>query len=131
MARGGQRTGEVGKAYANRSDLAMAGGTSTHMAGGQSGLRGSGTSNTELQEQSAPAPQTGGGPTAPAPQPQGAPPLPPGDLTALDAPGSGGNLLDNAGRQRIFPEDRDAVIRQLYRLTGHPDLLELLERRTR
>lgn len=129
MARGGEREGETGKAYANRTDLAMSGGTSTHMAGGQSGMRGSGTSNTELQEQSA-APSKSGS-TAPAPEPQGAPPVPPGDLTPLDAPGGGGGLLDMQGRQRIFPKDPDETIRALYRMTGSLDLLELLERRGR
>lgn len=130
MPRGGAREGDVGKAYGNRTDLAMASGsTAGHMAGGGAGMRGSGTSNTEVREQSRTPAQQDAGPAAPAPQPTGAPPVPPGDLTPLDAPGGGGTMLDLQGRQGIFPRDRDETIRALYRLTGSLDLLELLERR--
>lgn len=129
MPKGGPREGEAGKAYPNRTDLAMSGGTSTHMAGGQSGMRGSGTSNTELQSQSA-APPSSAGSTGSAPSARAAGPAP-GGVTPLDAAGGGGSLLDMNGRQSIFPRDQDAVIRQLYRMTGSLDLLELLERRAR
>lgn len=127
MARGGQREGQVGQSYQNRSDLAMASGsTSGHMAGGDAGMRGSGTSATEVQSQS-PAP-AGGPPQPQAPEQPGAAP---GELTPLDAPGSGGGMLDAQGRTPIFPADPDHRLRQLYNMTGHPDLLELLERRRR
>ncbi len=130
MARGGQREGQVGQSYPNRSDLAMASGnTSGHMASGDAGMRGSGTSATEVREQStagAAQPPTG---QQPAPGPQGPPP---GSLTPLDAPGGGGGgMIDNQGRQPIIPRDPDHKLRALYNMTGHPDLLELLERRRR
>lgn len=137
MAQGGQREGKVGKAYGNRSDLAMASGsTSGHMAGGGAGMRGSGTSNTELKREARrPERSAASGAGSPAPQqavaPGGAPPSPPGNLTPLDAPGGGGQMLDLGGREGIFPKDRDSVIRRLYRMTGNLDLLELLERRNR
>lgn len=127
--RGGERTGQTGQAYSNRTDLAFSGDsgdTAGHLAGGQAGTRGSGTSTTELREQSAAAPTQAG-----SPAPVQAAPVAPGNLTPLDAPGGGGQLIDNAGRQPIFPPDPDGVIRQLYNMTGHPDLLDLLERRGR
>lgn len=126
MARGGEREGQVGEAYGNRTDLAMASGTSGHQV--ESGrIRGAGASASDV------AAATPSGPPAPpsAVSADTVMPTAPGDLTPLDAPGGGGPMLDLEGRQSVFPKDPDTMLRALYQMFGHDDVRELLERRNR
>lgn len=135
MPAGGQRYGRQGEAYSNRTDLNQTALRTGSLGAMPGAARPYGTADTGSLP---PGPSAGqdGPPGPPAPSPSPDADVAPGGLMPLNAPSqrpsepllAGAPGTEGPGGGTLLPDDPNAILRHLYAVYPHPDILRLMER---